>query len=57
MPNVMIVCPVTKKDVATGLNMDEQSFKSSTLSENSFNCPLCNKTHTWDKKDAFLKKE
>jgi|SRR5205814_9859396 endogenous inhibitor of DNA gyrase (YacG/DUF329 family) len=51
---VTIRCPRTGKNVPTGVAMDEESFKSATLKDNSVQCPHCGEMHTWQKKDAFL---
>jgi endogenous inhibitor of DNA gyrase (YacG/DUF329 family) len=56
MANVVIKCPKTGKLVPTGMNMDEASFKSSSMTNNSFNCPACGETHTWNKDQASLQK-
>jgi hypothetical protein len=55
MAIVVITCPVTGKEADTGFVMDKVSFESSALSQNSFICPHCKKSRTWDKKDARLK--
>ncbi len=55
MATVMIKCPTTGKDVSTGMSMDQQSFQTATLSNNSVRCSACGKDHVWNKKDAFLK--
>ncbi len=58
MAKVMINCPVTNKPVFTGIVLDKQSFESTTLENNTFApCPECGKSHTWNKKDAFLEEE
>jgi len=55
MAAVMIKCPVIGKAVPTGIAMDQKSFESSVMSNNTFGpCPACGGSHTWDKKDAFL---
>ena len=56
MANVVIKCPKTGKLVPTGMNMDEASFKTSSMSGNSFICPACGETHTWNKDQASLQK-
>lgn len=54
MGRVMIKCPKTGKMIDTGMAMDEQSFRSSTLQNNQVGCPECGQTHTWDKDDAVV---
>ena len=54
MARVLIVCPVTGHQVWTRMEMDRQSFDRATISGESFMCPACGQSHTWDKEDAFL---
>ncbi len=54
MARVMIICPVTKKPVPTGIAMDEQGFRTSQLIDNNTQCAACGQMHLWSKKDAFL---
>lgn len=54
MPSVKIKCPVTGKDVPTGMVMDLVSFANATLTNNTIQCPHCGKVHTWSKVDAFV---
>jgi hypothetical protein len=51
---VMIRCPKTAKNVLTGIAMDEKSFETSTMHDNSVHCPACGEMHTWTKGKAFL---
>jgi len=56
MAVVMINCPDTGKPLSTGLSMDRQGFRTSQLSSNTVGpCSHCGKSHTWNKKDAYLK--
>jgi len=56
MASVVIKCPNTGKQVPTGFNMDESSFKSNDLSLNTFTCSECGNKHTWNKDQASLEK-
>jgi hypothetical protein len=52
---VLILCPNTGTPVPTGFRMDPASFRTATMSANSFGpCPACGQIHTWDKKDAWV---
>jgi endogenous inhibitor of DNA gyrase (YacG/DUF329 family) len=51
---VMIKCPVTGKDVPTGMNSDEKSWEAVSYTGNTFFCPACRQTHAWNKEDAHL---
>lgn len=58
MSQVVIRCPTSGREVATGISMDEASFESSTLENNVLgNCPACGGDHVWSKEDAFLKEQ
>ena len=54
MAHVMIICPETGEAVWTGHNIDEQSWEALPISKETFTCPECLNSHTWDKDDAFL---
>ena len=55
MPEIVITCPNTGKEVATGLSLDEQAFAREVLPRSSFKCLVCQQTHLWQKKDARLR--
>jgi hypothetical protein len=54
MPRIMIKCPTTGKLIPTGMAADQNSFDSSTFTNNSVQCPECGRMHTWSKQDAQL---
>lgn len=57
MPALLIDCPETGKPVHTGINLPESAFESSTLQNNTTDCPhpdCPEDTHAWDKEDAYL---
>jgi hypothetical protein len=54
MTTIMIRCPVTGKEISTGIGMSDAAFATATLSNNSVKCPKCKQVHVWDK-DAFLR--
>ncbi len=56
MARVLIECPVTRHQVWTGMEMDQPEFDSATISGESFRCPACGQTHTWEKYDAALER-
>lgn len=56
MAAVVIKCPTTGKEVNTGMDIDQASWETMTLTNNSVQCPYCGKNHTWSKRDAKLKK-
>lgn len=54
MASVMVKCPITGKEVPTGVDMDKFSFQTARMSGNSFRCRACGQMHTWDKDQAWL---
>ncbi len=55
MPDVLINCPETNREIPTGFAMDAESFREATLHDETVHCPQCNSTHTWNKEDAWVK--
>ena len=55
MPQVMIRCPETDRDVYTGLNFDWNTLDWEPLGELSFTCAECGQDHIWTKEDAHLR--
>ena len=54
MPMIMVKCPKTGKDIATGIAMDKKAFESSEMSNNNIACPHCGETHVWNKAQAWV---
>ncbi len=55
MADICIECPVTGEVVATGMTIDPEEFETTDLGMNTFQCPACDQTHTWNKRDAILR--
>ncbi|HEV7251555.1 MAG TPA: hypothetical protein VGN97_00420 [Mesorhizobium sp.] len=55
MADICIKCPVTGQTVATGMEMAPEEFEQADPGMNTFLCPACEETHTWNKRDAFLR--
>ncbi|MBA3734000.1 MAG: hypothetical protein H0W90_02200 [Actinobacteria bacterium] len=56
MAMLMILCPVKKKPVATGMDMPIEQVRSGQiqLTNNTLaNCPECGQNHTWSGKDVI----
>ncbi len=51
---IAIRCPNTGFPVFTGISATPESFQTSMFKDNSFGCSVCRKSHTWNKRDAFL---
>lgn len=56
MADICIKCPATGETVATGMTIEPDEFeRTDDLGMNTFQCPACEETHTWNKRDAFLR--
>jgi hypothetical protein len=53
MAMVMISCPNTGRDVATGIETDPSSFESFGPAA-PIRCPMCGREHAWSKDSAWL---
>lgn len=56
MPEVLIRCPVTKKQLSTGIALAEEVFARVDLKGVPVRCPHCGLEHPWTKRDAFLRR-
>lgn len=54
MPNVVIKCPKTGREVPVGISMDAASWRESQMENNVFECPACGDAHAWGKSNARL---
>lgn len=54
MANILIKCPKTGELVRTGINMDPESLRSSSVSGAQMTCSECGGVHTWGSKEAVL---
>ncbi|MCO6049376.1 hypothetical protein NGM99_06185 [Mesorhizobium sp. RP14(2022)] len=55
MADICIKCPSTGETVATGQTIEPENFETTDLGMQTFQCPACDETHTWNKRDAFLR--
>ena len=51
---VMIKCPDTGRDIATGLVADRESFAATPVFFSRVLCPLCRTEHEWFAKEAWV---
>jgi uncharacterized protein YbaR (Trm112 family) len=51
---VLIVCPITREPVLTGLAMTRKAFRKEKIENREVLCPHCGQIHIWSKKDAHL---
>jgi hypothetical protein len=54
MGAVMIKCPDTGRDIATGMVADRVSFNSTPVFFARVHCPLCGAEHEWFAKEAWV---
>jgi hypothetical protein len=57
MPDIMVNCPSTGKQINTGITMSKELFETAVMQGNLIQCPHCQQVHAWDKKDAYLQEE
>jgi hypothetical protein len=51
---LLVRCPSTAKLTATGQTIEEQLWADAKVKDQKFDCPHCDQTHTWNKKDVVL---
>ena len=51
---VMVKCPVTGRELSTGVEMDTASFQGLPTGTCQMKCPVCGADHTWSTRDAWL---
>jgi hypothetical protein len=51
---LMIRCPNTKREIATGIQADRETFLSKPVFFSDAYCPFCRTTHEWFAKDAWV---
>lgn len=54
---LLITCPVTGKEFATGIETDERSFDLLPDTVARSLCPHCGREHCWSKADARLSED
>jgi hypothetical protein len=52
---VVIVCPMSHKEVDTGLTMSEAAFAHPAVEHSAVECPHCGNRHEYDMREAVLK--
>jgi hypothetical protein len=56
MPDIVIRCILTGREVPTGLTTQDIQFETLPKDiEMSVGCPFCQRTHSWTPKDAWVK--
>jgi len=54
MGALMVRCPQTGKDFASGIETDPLSFELTPAFSGTIRCPLCGVDHQWSKIDAWV---
>ena len=56
LARVIISCPVTGKDVDTGIVIERRQWETADAHGLESSCVHCEQVHKWDKKDTRLVK-
>ena len=51
---ILVRCPSTAKLTPTGQTVEEESWGDTKVKETKIECPHCETTHAWTKKDVVL---
>jgi hypothetical protein len=54
MGAVMVKCPETGRQIATGMVADRESFKATPVFFARVHCPICRTEHEWFAKEAWV---
>jgi hypothetical protein len=54
MGTVMVRCPETGRDIATGIVTDRESFRSTPVFFARVYCPICRAQHEWFAQEAWV---
>ena len=54
MGAIMIRCPQTGREIATGIEMDTSEFQRAPVFFSRVRCPVCDRVHEWFAKDAWV---
>jgi endogenous inhibitor of DNA gyrase (YacG/DUF329 family) len=52
MPILLVRCVQCRRAVPTGINVTYETFKDMTYTERVLECPVCEKTQTWNLDDV-----
>jgi hypothetical protein len=51
---IMIRCPETGSEISTGIECEDDDFRSLPFVITHTTCPSCGREHSWSKSDAWL---
>jgi hypothetical protein len=54
MGMLLVRCPATGKEIASGVEIDLQSLEKTPAFTGSIHCPFCGIEHAWSKIDARI---
>jgi hypothetical protein len=54
MSMIMIRCPETGSEISTGIECEDEDFRSLPFVITQTTCPSCGHEHNWSKADAWL---
>ena len=54
MPEILIRCPATGRDVSTGIALETDVFLEAEFKTYPVPCPHCGNRHPWKKGDAYM---
>ncbi len=57
MGTIIFQCPITGRDYASGIEIDEASFLRLPDIKMKARCPYCGADHVWSLRDAWLSPE
>jgi hypothetical protein len=55
MGTLMVRCPRTGRDIASGIEIDRLSFERTPAFTGHIHCPHCREEHEWSKIDAWIR--
>ena len=54
MPAIFFICPVTRREVPSGIETDEHSLDSMAAQAITLLCPHCEKPHSWKMREGHF---
>jgi hypothetical protein len=51
---VMVSCPITGRELSTGVELDAATFERLPDIHSQIKCPLCRLDHNWSTREAWL---
>ena len=51
---LQVACKNCGSQILSSIQMDPKSFETATLTDNSYQCPVCGQSATYNKEDHFF---